>query len=132
MVVEALAGRLPSGARAEALLAVPVDLCERWSAADRVVVVDAVVSGAEPGTVRRVDALGEPLPTEAGPASTHGLGLKFALDLARTLDRLPGGLVIYGVEAATLEAGAGLSPAVAAAVGGVADAVARELSGQEG
>ena len=38
------------------------DLIARWSGFDRVVAVDATVSGAEPGAVRRWDACAAPLP----------------------------------------------------------------------
>src|SRR5215207_5591238 len=53
----------------------------------------------------------------AGAArSTHAFGVADAIELARTLGRLPARLEIYTIEGADFTAGAGLSPPVAAAV----------------
>jgi hydrogenase maturation protease len=99
-------------------------LLDVWEGADSAVVIDAVRSGAEPGTVHRFDAGGGPLP--AGPrssTSTHAVGLAEAIELARTLGRVPARLVVYGIEGERFEAGTALTPAVSAAVEAVADAV---------
>ena len=90
------------------------------------IVVDAMVSGAPPGTVRRFDALREALPAPRAGASTHGLGLAEAVGLARALDRLPARLVLVGIEGADFSPGAGLGPAVAAGV----EAAARLIRGE--
>jgi hydrogenase maturation protease len=87
-----------------------------------VVLVDAVSSGGEPGAVHRFDASARALP-EVASASTHGLGLAEAIELGRALGRLPERLVVYGIEGASYELGAPLSPAVARA----AETVAAEL-----
>lgn len=100
----------------------PLDLIAAWEGADAVAVVDAVRSGAEPGTIVTHDAGGSPLPTALAAASTHALGLAEAIELGRSLGRLPKRLVIVGVEAADLAPGAPPTPAVAEA----ADAAARE------
>jgi hydrogenase maturation protease len=60
------------------------------------VIVDAVRSGAEPGTLHRLTRLDQ-LPA-ASPASSHGLGLAEALALGERLGQLPPWVVI-GVEA---------------------------------
>ena len=111
----------------------PTDLIELWSGRDPVVVIDAVSSGAAPGTLHILET-GEGRAPMAGAAwartgrgGTHAFGLAAAIELARVLRRLPCHLVLVGVEAAAFEHGAGLSPAVAAgvpaAVGAVVDAV---------
>ena len=100
-------------------------LLDTWAGATHVVIVDAAVSGATPGTVRRFDARAEPLPARALRSSTHGFGVPEAIELARSLGRLPDRLEVYAVEAGDLGAGPGLSPAVEAAVA----ALARELAG---
>jgi hydrogenase maturation protease len=90
-------------------------------------VIDAVSSGAEPGTVHRFDASRTPLPASLRRASsTHALGLAEAIELGRALDRLPARVIVYGIEGERFEAGAALTPAVAAAVEAVAAAVQRE------
>jgi hydrogenase maturation protease len=89
-----------------------------------VVLVDAVSSGAPPGTVHRFEPNGTPLPTELfGASSTHALGLAEALELARSLDRLPEHVVVLGIEGASFDFGKGLTPEVAASV----DRVVEEL-----
>jgi hydrogenase maturation protease len=100
-------------------------LVEAWTGADHVVVVDAAVSGAAPGTVHRFDARAEPLPARSLRSSTHGFGVADAVELARALGRLPPRLDVYAVEAADVGAGSGLSPAVARAVEELARALSR-------
>lgn len=123
-VIERLRAR--GAARAAALGAPGPELFERWGPADRVALVDAVVSGAAPGTIHRLDALRAPLPAGLRRLSTHGGGLGEALELARALERLPAELTVYAIEGATFEAGQPLSPAVAAAVAQVADELREE------
>jgi hydrogenase maturation protease len=102
----------------------PVGLLDLWDGADCAVVIDAVSSGAAAGTVHRFDAAGAPLPAwSRSSASTHAVGLAEAIELARTLGRLPPRLVVYGIEGERFEAGTQLTPAVAAAVEAVAAAV---------
>jgi hydrogenase maturation protease len=62
-----------------ALVEEPANLIELWSGAEDVVVVDTVQSGAQPGTVHRVDATSEPLPAVLRSGSTHLLGLADAV-----------------------------------------------------
>ena len=100
----------------------PTDLLELWAGRELVVVVDAVRSGAEPGTMVVVEtgAGGERLPESAwgrtGRGGTHAFGLASAVELGRALHRLPERVVLVGVEAASFEHGTPLSPAVAAGV----------------
>jgi hydrogenase maturation protease len=67
----------------------PVDLLDRWTAASKVVVVDAMRSGARAGTIHRIDATRCPLPGEATAGSTHALGLGRAVELARAPSSYP-------------------------------------------
>ena len=90
--------------------------------------VDACVSGAAPGTVRRFDASAEPLPRETFDLSSHGLGLAAAVELGRTLGQLPGRCVVYAIEAASFGFGDSLSPAVEAAVAEVGGRLRAELA----
>lgn len=91
-------------------------LLELWQAAAAVILVDAVQTGAAPGTVYRLDAREQPLPAVFLRYSTHAFGVAEAVELARALRRLPPSLVIYGIEGHDFTFGAGLSPAVARAV----------------
>jgi hydrogenase maturation protease len=95
-----------------------------WDGAADAVVIDAASSGAAAGTVHRFDATGGALPAwSRSSTSTHAVGLVEAIELARTLGRLPPRLVVYGIEGERFEAGTELTPAVAAAVEAVAAAV---------
>lgn len=94
----------------------PSRLLDAWAGADLALVVDAVASGAEPGTVHRFDASERAVPSSVFRGSTHAFGVGEVIELARALGRLPGRVIVYGVEGAEFAAGDGLSPAVAAAV----------------
>jgi hydrogenase maturation protease len=104
------------------------DLLDRLDGADTAYLIDACVSGAAAGTVRRLDVGAAPLPEGAFGLSTHGFGLAQAVGLARALGRLPATCVVYAIEGAAFEPGAPLSPAVADAVEAVAGRLRSELS----
>ncbi len=106
----------------------PSGLIAAWREQQHVIVVDAVGSGAAPGTVHRLDPLREPLRSQMFSASTHHLGVAEAVELARALDRLPARLELYGIEAAGFDAGAPLTEAVERAVGQVAAELAQRLA----
>jgi hydrogenase maturation protease len=103
-------------------------LVEAWKAAEQVIVVDALSSGSEPGTIHRFEAGQKPLPAHFSAGSTHAFGLAEAVELARQLDRLPPGLVIYGIEARDFAPGTGLSPEVETAAAALIEQIALELS----
>jgi hydrogenase maturation protease len=94
----------------------PGALLDAWSGVREAIVIDAVRSGAPPGTIHRLDVSSHPLPSGLRAGSTHALGLAEAVELGRALDRLPARLELYGIEAGRLATGMGLSPAVARAV----------------
>jgi hydrogenase maturation protease len=98
-----------------------------WQDTDAVVLVDAVCAGARPGTLQRFAVGTEPLPARFSGVSTHAFGVAEAIELARALRQLPPVLVVYGVEGATFEMGAGLSAAVAAVVPQVVAQVRQEV-----
>ena len=105
----------------------PVSLLEAWAGADVAIVVDAVQ--CEPSTPGRIwRSTVDSLPGGKGVASSHALGIPDALLLGQALDRVPGRLLVFAVEAANLDLGVGLSHPVAAAVPAVVDAVLREVS----
>jgi len=109
----------------------PVSLIEGFELVKEALVVDAVSSGAEPGTLHRFDATADPLPVELFKSSTHSLGVGDAVELARELDRLPHRLSVYGIEGANFETGEGLSPAVEATVDALVAELHSELGGEE-
>lgn len=102
-------------------------LLARFDGADRALLIDACVSGTEPGTVHRFDVSGERLPQGHFGLSTHGFGLSEAVELARALGQLPRRCVVYAIEVASVEPGDDLSPEVAAAIDEVAERISAEL-----
>ncbi|MGO9097560.1 MAG: hydrogenase maturation protease [Bryobacteraceae bacterium] len=104
-----------------------LDLLESWSGAERVIIVDAVVTGAPAGTISVWDAHRAPVARDLFRASTHAFGVAEAVDLGRALDRLPKSLTIYGIEAAQFEHGSPPSPPVLAAVEKLASRIAKSL-----
>ena len=109
----------------------PTRLLDIWDGFDLVVIVDAVSSGAAPGTVHRVDAGDGPLPRDLGLASTHAFSVPDALELGRSLGRAPRRVVVIGVEGAAFGMGDPLTPAVDNALDGVARMVLAELEVEE-
>ena len=90
--------------------------------------IDAVNSGSAPGTLHRFDVTDAPLPAQVFP-STHAMGLPEAVELARELDRLPGRLIVYGIEGQNFEAGEGLTEPVQKTVAKLVMDLYRELTG---
>lgn len=103
-------------------------LLDAFADAPAVLLVDAVQSGAPPGTVHRLDAVAGPLPQDALRCSTHALGVVEAVELARALGELPARLHVYGIEGEDFGSGEGLSPAVAAAAGALVEELLVELT----
>jgi hydrogenase maturation protease len=103
------------------------DLIEAWRSADDVIVVDAVVTGAPVGTVQAWDAR-QPLASVRTTASTHGLGVAEAIELAQVLQCLPARLQVYGIEGGRFEPGVEISPEVQLAIEDVARRIIARLS----
>lgn len=122
-----LEGVLPADVPVHALRGEISALMDAWSGAAAAVLIDAVQSGAAPGTVQRLDVSAAPLPTGLATASTHGLSLPQAIELARTLEVLPPRVIVFGVEGQRFVHGRGLSAAVEAAVGTLVTAVHAEV-----
>jgi hydrogenase maturation protease len=95
-----------------------------FSEADDVILIDAAMSGAVPGTVGRFDAHEAPLPAARFGMSTHSLGLGEAIEFARALGQLPRRCVVYAIEGRSFALGDRLSAQVETAV---EDVVARIL-----
>lgn len=107
---------LPAGTVLAASDGDPGRLIGLWEGAELAVVVDAAhAHPGRPGRVHRLE-LGEHGIRRPGAASTHGLGLGEAVELSRSLGRMPGRMIVYAVEGADGSLGTGLTEAVAAAV----------------
>ena len=105
-----------------------LDLIEIWQNVDCAVIVDAVISGAAPGTVHAWDAQFTEWRDKMFRSSIHMFGLADAIELARALDRLPKRLMIYGIEAAQFVAGAPPSSQVLAGIERAAEQIASQFA----
>lgn len=104
-------------------------LIDRWTGHETVVVVDAVRSGRRPGELVTLSAADLEEEGFAPPTSTHGLGLRDAVRLARAARRLPCDLWIIGIEGERFTLGAAVSPAVLGATQRAARLVAEQWGG---
>jgi hydrogenase maturation protease len=104
----------------------PARLVTAWTGRDCVVVVDAVRTGAPPGTIHHLVGP-DAIPAPAAGTSTHGGGVAAAVELARALGTLPGHLVVVGVEPAATRQGDGLSPIVDASLDAAVARVLKEV-----
>lgn len=103
----------PEGVRVVEASGEATQLLDTWQNMDASILIDAVCSGAAPGTIYRVDPCSEPMPQAAFACSTHTLGVAEAIGLAQALQQLPRHLVVYGIEGKRFELGAGLSAEIA-------------------
>jgi len=105
-----------------------LDLLPRLEGVERLLILDAVDMGAEPGAVFRLE--GEEVPRAfADKLSVHQMGLQDLLAVAELLGHLPSELVVWGVQPGTIDVGLELTPPVAKAADEVLAGVMNELRG---
>ena len=104
-----------------------VSLMNLWEGADRVVIVDAMKSGARAGSVHRFDAVGEKLNHGVFRYSSHLFGLAEATEMSRQLGSLPKSMIIYGIEGRNFTFGDPMSPSVTRAMNKVESLVRKEF-----
>jgi hydrogenase maturation protease len=126
VVAARLHGRLPEQVRLIEEDGEATSLLDQLADVDAAILIDAALSGGEPGTIHRFDAARAPLSAARFGLSTHGFGLAEAIELGRILGRLPARCIVYAVEASSFELGAPLSPALARVVDEVAARVIAE------
>ena len=104
-----------------------MQLMEAMAGYDRAIVIDAMLDGAVPGTVRCFDPA--ELPNTRTTNSTHDGSLSLALEFGRTVGlRIPDRIRIWTVEAGDVETvGEYLSSPVEQAIPAVVRDVLREL-----
>lgn len=92
-----------------------LDLLPYIEEADRLLVIDALEMGAEPGAIARLQDDEVPAFLSA-KISPHQMGLADLLAVARLRGFYPGELVLWGVQPGVMSVGLALSPPVAAQV----------------
>lgn len=104
-----------------------LDLLPRLEGIDKLLVIDALQMGAESGAVFRLE--GEEVPRAfANKLSVHQMGLQDLLAVAELQGHLPNQLVVWGVQASSIEMGMEMSATVAAALEQLLIAVVEELA----
>lgn len=109
----------------------PASLMDMWRGRESVILVDAVSSGAEPGTVFFYDLIQQRLPQEFSSTSTHAFGIAEAVELARALGSLPPSIVFYGIEGKNFSVGENMSAEVSAALIEVKNRILEDLKIKE-
>ena len=103
-----------------------MDLLPYVEAADRLVVIDALDTGAKPGTITRLE--GDTVPSFVGiKMSPHQMGLADLLAAAHLCECCPTTLVLWGIQPQAIDLSLDLSPKVAAQVPVVAEKIVGEL-----
>lgn len=106
-------------------------LIDSWQGAEMVILVDAVSSGAAPGTIHYYAIHDEPLPAQLRTFSTHAFGVAEAVELGRALRLLPDQLIFYGIEGADFSFGSSISAVVEQAGQQVVDHIMKQLQPAE-
>ncbi len=104
-----------------------LDLLPHLEGAGRLIILDAVELGREPGSLVRLVGDEVPLAIEH-KLSPHQMGLKDLLAVASLMGCLPDKVVLLGVQPACLELGTELSPAVSEALPELCKLVMAELA----
>jgi hydrogenase maturation protease len=103
-------------------------LIETWDDFSLVFVIDCAASGNKQGTIYRFDALKEKIPGDLFDGfSTHSISVVDAIELAKTLGRLPKSLMVYGIEGNDYSPGTQLSPEVKMAADQLVEQILDEL-----
>lgn len=95
LIADELQRQQPSGVVIQRLHS-PWEVIDYCSGLQSLMVIDACLSGAPPGTATWISR--DSLTASLIPRSSHGIDLKSVLDLADTLGRTPRRLAILGIE----------------------------------
>jgi hydrogenase maturation protease len=130
VVIDLLADEVPPGVRLVESGGDVTHLLDMWRGVSRAIIVDAVVSGREPGTVHRLDGRSA-IPASWRSPSSHLLGVVEAIELGSLLDAVPDEIVLFGVEAGDIDNGTRMSAPVEAATVRVAAEVINLLGSSD-
>ncbi|MCF8719128.1 hydrogenase maturation protease [Nitrospina gracilis] len=83
---------------------------------DAAILIDAVESGAPPGTVHCWDVSAESMNAKFLRCSTHNFSVHDAVEMARALDKLPARVFVFGIEGKEFSPGQAVSPEVEASM----------------
>jgi hydrogenase maturation protease len=125
-VIDALRGQVDDTVRLVESDGEPTRLLDAFELAPRVIMVDAVATGGNPGVIHRFNDTDLPEGMGIGQSS-HLVQLYETIALGKLLGKLPNGLVLIGIEAADFDNGEGVTAPIAAGVQSAVGAVLHEL-----
>ena len=103
-----------------------LDLLPKLESLDRLILVDAIETGREPGAWVRL--AGEELPIALETKlSPHQMGVKDLLAVSQLMGHTPGNMVLYGIQPKSIEMDTELTPEVSAAMEPVLHTLLDEL-----
>jgi hydrogenase maturation protease len=123
-VARILAGRNFSSAEVVEESGEGASLLEAMEGRESVILIDAVSSGAPPGTVHLLNPREETIPSDFFHYSTHAFSVAEAVEMARVLDKLPKNLWIFGIEGEDFTYGLGFTSKVKTAIAQVVRRIA--------
>ena len=101
-------------------------LMELWQGYDHVILFDAIMKQGRPGRTYYFLAEDNTFPSDFFNYSSHAFSLAEAVELARTLNKLPRRLMVYGVEGKDFNFGEELSREVIAGCNKIVKEVASQ------
>ncbi len=106
-----------------------LDLVNAMEGSNLVILVDSSCTGAEPGTILRLDGSERPGYADWFPHySTHSVGLSESFQVNQMLGTMPERMLLFCVEGSDYSQGDGLSPAVESAIDRVVEMLLKELN----
>lgn len=84
-------------------------LMELWEGVDHAILIDAAKNQGAPGEVSRLDASEAPITSNEFHTSTHAFSVSEAIEMARSLDRLPPEVTVFAIEGKSFDHGENLS-----------------------
>ena len=103
------------------------ELIELFNSARMVILIDAVSSDGNPGTIYRFDVHKQPIPAQLSFQSTHAFSVSEAIELARVLEQIPPILIVYAIEGENFSTGIGVTSKVERAAKEVVERVCDEV-----
>jgi hydrogenase maturation protease len=102
-------------------------LMAAWEEHDHVIIIDAAKVDAPPGSIIRIDAHQQKLPSDFFHYSSHAFGVAEAIEMARVLGQLPPQLIVFAVVGTDFSAGEGLSAEIQTTLPNLAQQIVQEI-----
>ena len=103
-------------------------LMDVWNGHNKVILIDAVSFGTQPGKIHIIKADEKEFPKESAIHSTHMFSVAEAVETSRVLNKLPDNITIYGIEGKSYEPGNKISDEVKQSVEIVVADIQKEIS----